>query len=100
MHFCLLKAEDSLLAITGGRQGTFTTSAEQCLGRLRSELGYARIEEIIRDGLHEFIDGFQSRLNQVGKAIAKTFFDLDPAPAARSSQFRSPGHAAQTQWQG
>jgi uncharacterized alpha-E superfamily protein len=99
MHFCLLKAEESLLAITGGRHGTFTTPAEQRLGRLRSELGYARIEEIIRDGLHEFIDGFQTRLNEVGQAIAKTFFDVDPAPASRSSRFHSSGYSTQTQWQ-
>lgn len=78
MHFCLLKAEQSLLAITGGTPGTFRTTAEQQLGRLRAELDYANIKEIIDRGLHEFIDGFQDQLNLVGVAIHETFFALQP----------------------
>ena len=33
MHFCLIKAEDSLLAITGSAAGTYRNPAEQQLGR-------------------------------------------------------------------
>ena len=79
MHFCLIRAEESLLAITGSRPGTFRTPAEQRLGRLRSELDYGNIEEIIGGGIHEFIDGFQTRLNLVGEAIYEAFFALPPA---------------------
>ncbi len=100
MHFCLLKAEESLLAITGSRHGTFRTPAEQQLGRLRSELDYAHIDEIIRDGLHEFIDGFQTGLNQVGEAISETFFSLHPAsPPEAPAHPRSNGAMSQTQRQ-
>jgi uncharacterized alpha-E superfamily protein len=80
MHFSLLKAEESLLAITGSPGGTFRSKAEQRLGRLRSELDYAHIDEIIAGGLHEFIDRFQIKLNQVGDAISETFF---AQPAAK-----------------
>jgi len=74
MHFCLIEAEESLTAITGNRGGRVYTSAEQALGRLRSELNYARIDEVIGQGLHEFIDHFQVKLNEVGAAIYETFF--------------------------
>ncbi len=74
IHFCLLAAEDSLLAITGGTQGSFRNSAEQRLGRLRAELDYTHMDEIIAEGLHEFIDRFQSKLNGVGEGILETFF--------------------------
>jgi uncharacterized alpha-E superfamily protein len=74
MHFCLLEAEQSLTAITGNRGGRIYTSAEQALGRLRSELNYSRIDEVIEQGLHEFIDNFQVKLNGVGEAIYETFF--------------------------
>src|SRR5262245_26055893 len=74
MHFCLIEAEQSLTAITGNRGGRIYTSAEQKLGRLRSELNYSRIDELINHGLHEFIDQFQTRLNDVGEAIYETFF--------------------------
>lgn len=74
IHFCLIKAEESLLSITGGERGRFRTLAEKRLGRLRSDLDYTHITEIIDQGLHEFIDAFQVRLNQAGDAIHETFF--------------------------
>ncbi len=47
LRFCLIGAERSLVAITGGGPATMRTPAEQRLGRLRSELEYASIQEII-----------------------------------------------------
>ena len=92
MFFCLIRAEQSLLAITGGSPGKFHTQAERRMGRLRSEFDYAHIDEIIAGGLHEFIDSFQTKLNDVGAAIHETFFALTPEgdpkklPAASQSQ--------------
>jgi uncharacterized alpha-E superfamily protein len=80
MHFCLLRSEQSLLAITGSTPGTFCTAAEQRLGRLRSELDYVNIGEIIQGGLHEFIDAFQTKLNMVGEAVQETFFATPSSP--------------------
>jgi uncharacterized alpha-E superfamily protein len=51
---------------------------EKRLGRLRSQLDYLQIGEIIDQGLHEFIDTFQVQLNKVGEAIQETFFSLRP----------------------
>jgi uncharacterized alpha-E superfamily protein len=92
MHYCVVKAEESLHAITGAPIGTFHNLAEQRLGRLRSELDYAQIQEIIASGLHEFLDTFQAKLNRVGDAIFDTFFALRPVattpqlPEARQLQ--------------
>ncbi len=85
IHFCLLKAEESLLSITGGQRGRFGTLAEKRLGRLRSELDYAQIGEVIDQGLHEFIDSFQIQLNQVGDAIHETFFALRPVARGQAA---------------
>lgn len=79
IRYCLLKAQVSLHEITGTVIGTFTNKAERRLGRLRSDLDYANIDEIISVGLHEFLDGFQTKLNGVGDAIFDTFFSLRPA---------------------
>jgi len=78
MHFCLIKAEESLLAVTGGVKGGYTNPAEQRLGRLRSQLDYGAIDEILggEGGLHGFIDGFQEELNRASEAIQDTFFAL------------------------
>jgi uncharacterized alpha-E superfamily protein len=84
MHFCLIKAEESLLAVTGGVKGAYSNPAEQRIGRLRSELDYGCIDEILAGdgGLHGFIDAFQSRLNGASHAIHDTFFALAPVGRA------------------
>jgi uncharacterized alpha-E superfamily protein len=80
MHFCLIKAEESLLAITGGSKGAYTNPAEQRLGRLRATLDYGAIDEVLAGagGLHGFLDGFQLRLNRTSDAIHETFFASRP----------------------
>lgn len=84
MHFCLNKAEESLLAITGGARGAYTNPAEQRLGRLRSKLDYGSIDEVLAGpgGLHGFIDGFQMRVNRASDAIHDTFFAVRPVGRA------------------
>ena len=79
---CIVKAEESLHTITGSPPSTFHNTAEQRLGRLRSEFDYAAIEEIIQSGLHDFLDAFQSKLNRVGDAIFGTFFAMRPTQMA------------------
>lgn len=78
IQFCLLQAERSLHQITGTQVGTWCNPAERALGRLRSELEYLTIEEIIQTGLHEFLDHIQSQINQVGEKIFTTFVAVNP----------------------
>lgn len=79
-RFCVHWAEQSLYAITGGRAGAPRNLVERRLGRLRAELEYAEVEEIIQGGLHEWVDGFQSRLNAIGRAIDASFFGIGVEP--------------------
>lgn len=78
IHHCLIKAEESLRAITGTPAGSFTNSAERILGRLRADFGYTTVDDIMKVGAHEFHDDFQIRLNAVGEAIFHTFMALRP----------------------
>ena len=77
IQFCLLQIENSLHQITGTRRGTWKNSAERKVGRLRSELEYLTVEEIMKGGLHEFLDNLQVRFNEVGEAIFQDFFAID-----------------------
>ncbi len=81
VYFCLLRAEQSLLTITGGTAGTHSNIAEQRLGRLRAEFDYMTMDEIIARGLHEFIDSLQKQINDVGNAVFETFFASQPIPS-------------------
>ncbi|MDD9935829.1 MAG: alpha-E domain-containing protein [Myxococcales bacterium] len=83
MH-CMGTAAKSLDAIVGAPHGRRTTPAEKRMGRLRSELEYTSIEDIFDEGLHEFIDRIQTRLNEVGEAIAGSL--LDPGASLAPGQ--------------
>ncbi len=54
---CVRNAEDSLHAITGSSTGTFSNNAERCLGRVRADLDYGDIDEVIHKGMHEYLPG-------------------------------------------
>ncbi|MBX7220142.1 MAG: alpha-E domain-containing protein [Blastocatellia bacterium] len=86
IRFCLFRCEESLRAISGSPPGMYTNPAERKLGRLRSELDYTTIDEIIEAGLHEYLDRFQADLNQVGDSIFETFFALRPLSKAAQQQ--------------
>ena len=88
IHFCLVRADESLHAIANTPLGTFTNLAEQRLGQLRGELAYAQIEDIIAGGLHEFLDSLQNKLNFVGEAIYETFL-APPAPQGAAAPERT-----------
>jgi uncharacterized alpha-E superfamily protein len=79
---CLTTAEQSLHAITGSGENTFSNPAEQKLGRLRADLNYAHIDDIINGGLHEYVDALQTTINTIDDAIYKTFFEVRPDEAA------------------
>lgn len=85
VRFSLIGAEDSLHAITGTPVGSFTNRAEQQLGRLRSELDYTHVSDVIDAGMHEFIDSLQAKLNDVGAAVHTTFFAARPSSGSRLS---------------
>lgn len=74
IRYCLDTAEESLHAVSGSPAGTFCNEAERRLGKLRSQFNYADIDEVIAEGLHEYLDRFQLRLNEIGTAISESFF--------------------------
>jgi len=82
IHYCLIKAGDSLRGISESYEEGYNNPAEQRLGRLRAELDYADIDEIFHQGLHEYLDAFQSHLNDVGTAIHNTYFEPPAVLAA------------------
>ena len=76
IRFCLERADKSLQAILGDSVGPTPASTE--LNHLCSQFDFTYVDDIIEEGLHEFLDRFQSRLNRVDDAIYATFFALQP----------------------
>jgi uncharacterized alpha-E superfamily protein len=89
IRYCLMEARESVHAISGTAAGMFRNPAERLLGELCSELAYAHIEDIIGEGLHEYLDGLQTKMNRVSGGIYETFFAVRVTlPAAKTSKKR------------
>ena len=71
----LKMAEKSLSHITGST-GDHAHPAERELGKLRNDLKYTTTEEIFKNGLHEYLDKLQQRMNTVGVEIHNSFFSF------------------------
>lgn len=78
IHYSVLEASQAIHAITGTPLDTYRNSAEMRLGQLRTELAYANVKEIVQAGLHEYIDGLQTRLNDIDNSIHETFIAMRP----------------------
>jgi uncharacterized alpha-E superfamily protein len=67
------RVEGCLRRISGNHSEEPSTEPERLVGRLRADLTYSRPEEIIRDGLHKFLDGVQRRCGDIGNAIMRAY---------------------------
>jgi uncharacterized alpha-E superfamily protein len=74
--FCLRSAMEALKKITGNPPDRFTMPSEKALGSLYSEVRYQDTEYILNYGMHEYLDRLQIRLNEIGEAIHRDFFDV------------------------
>lgn len=92
IFYSMRRAEQSLYAINGfSPENGYTNPAEQALSKLRSEIEYTEIEDIFKVGLHQYLDKFQLRNNEIDNAIFDVYFGL--------KQVQSQGHAGSGQFQ-
>ncbi|MCP5501601.1 MAG: alpha-E domain-containing protein [Leptospiraceae bacterium] len=73
---CLLIAEKSLSMISRNANNSYLKTSTKKLGLLKSELEYSDISDIIKVGIHEYLDRFQQKLNHISEAIYSDFFSI------------------------
>jgi uncharacterized alpha-E superfamily protein len=73
IRFCVSTLDYHMRSISSTAESQFSNPAEQLSGRLRSEMIYTSIEEIITEGLHEYIDRVQGRLIEIHNAILEWY---------------------------
>ncbi len=74
--FALDRAEEQLVRIGSG-----DGRAARALGRARAGLRYRDVEELLAEGLHDFLDALQHRLRETSDAVAAEFFRHTPPGA-------------------
>ncbi|MFT6862607.1 MAG: putative alpha-E superfamily protein [Akkermansiaceae bacterium] len=88
IRFCLGRIDATLLAISGTRQGAFSNEAERLAGRALAMANFTQINQLIEDGLHQEIDRFQGRLNEISQSIFEEYVLL---PSAIREAIRTEG---------
>ncbi len=73
IQYCISEANESLHKITGTPLDAFRYRSEQLLGQLDSELNYAGVDDILRRGLHEYLDQLQDKMNAVDDSLRVDF---------------------------
>lgn len=76
LHFCLNGVVKNLDLITKNQ----SSETQRLAGMLHAEVHYGRIEDILEQGLHEYLTDFMDRIYEIGNGIAKDF--LVPATEA------------------
>jgi uncharacterized alpha-E superfamily protein len=82
VSYCVAEVQKTLEALCRSLPAAVEMKTPARLaGRLAADLRYSTLDEILAAGLHDFIDDFQTRLNNVGTAVFETFVlyaELDP----------------------
>ena len=69
LHHCMSEVVSNLRLVGADPQGDTMRHA----GRLRADLRYGHIDEILATGLHAFLTQFLDRVNQLGAHVSKDF---------------------------
>ena len=73
IRFCVDRLDSVLHDISRTEEGHFSNEPERLSGLLRSQLDYATVDSIFRQGLHEYLDGVQEKLIELDVAFHRTY---------------------------
>jgi uncharacterized alpha-E superfamily protein len=73
VRHCIARVEGCLKRISGNQREEPMTEPERLVGRLRADLTYTQPEEIIRNGLHAYLERVQDQCAAIGAAITRTY---------------------------
>ena len=77
---CLRECQSAARAISGRPAARPGDAAEQSLQDLIDWLEAKKIEDLVRDGLHETLTTVVDTVHKIGDAIHRTYFDVSPQP--------------------
>ncbi len=69
LHACMNSVVDNVALVANEHSG----ETQRRAGRLRSDLQFGRIDEILATGLHAFLTQFLDRVNDIGSGISRDF---------------------------
>jgi uncharacterized alpha-E superfamily protein len=76
---CISEANESLHRITNTPRDMFRFRSEQLMGLLEGELNFGSVADVLRGGLHEYLDSLQGKLNEIDLSLRRDFLTLNQA---------------------
>ena len=70
---CISDANECLHRITGTPHDSFRFRSEQLMGQLEGELNFGSVADILRGGLHEYLDELQNSMNEIDAGLRRDF---------------------------
>ena len=74
IRFSTTEVQAGLRAISGSNPGFYSNEAERLTGKILERLRYDKIEEIFKQGLHNYLNELLRMCGSIGEAIARTYF--------------------------
>lgn len=97
--YSVRQAELSLYAIRGSiPERGHTDAAERALSKMRSELEFTEVEDVFKMGLHEYLDRFQTKNNEVDNAIFEMYFGLEMEQSQGNQSMGQTMGKSMSQW--
>ncbi|MGH8021432.1 MAG: alpha-E domain-containing protein [Opitutaceae bacterium] len=77
IRFSIITAEEAVRRLTRDADHHYSNAPSRSLGRLRADLDYLLIGDIVSHGLHEWIDNLQLKIAKIHEDIESAFVDYD-----------------------
>lgn len=74
--YCIREFDEVLRSISGTTRRPYSNSAEQASGKLMAEIAFGSLDEVLKVGLHEYLDQLQTRFNELGQRVFENFIYL------------------------
>lgn len=87
-RFCVDSLDRALHKISGVSESYYSNEVERLAGKLRFDVGFLRVEDIFQQGLHQFCDQLQARLNEIGAALTAEYVNKEYT-SANGGQWQS-----------
>jgi len=78
IRYCLQRLDTELHRLSGKERREYGSAEEKAFGKLLSDLNFLTIEEILASGLHEFLQGVQTTLDQLDDHIYRKYMYHPP----------------------
>ncbi len=73
VRYCIGQIDAALHRISGTERGTFSSQAERETGKMLSTLTYGDSTDVLKMGLHQFLDEIQGTLNRIAEEVFQTY---------------------------